>query len=346
LPGPQGGFFSAAARALRRDQLNFYEACARQYGDVVSLRAGPYRIRLIYHPDAIEEMLVTRAREFIKTPGVRRSLRPLLGEGLLLSEGDVWLRQRRLAQPAFHRQRVAGLCRIISERRAGGEDRGDLLSMLVAAQDADDGTRMTPKQLRDEVMTLFLAGHETTANALSWTWYLLAQNPEAEARLHEEVDTVLAGRRPAFEDLPRLRYAEMVLAESMRLYPPAWGLGRRSLRDQTLGGLAVPANALVLMSPYLLQRDPRFYPDPLRFDPQRFTPEAKAARPKFAYFPFGGGARQCIGEPFAWMEGVLILVTLAQRWRFRLEAGARVEPEALITLRPRRGVPMRAESRR
>jgi cytochrome P450 len=262
----------------------------------------------------------------------------------------------RLPLPAtrrFQRARArldAVVYRMIEDRRRSGEDRGDLLSMLLLARDEEadggDGDRMSDAQLRDEVMTLFLAGHETTANALSWTWYLLAQNPEAEARLHEEVDTVLAGRRPAFDDLPRLRYAEMVLAESMRLYPPAWGLGRRSLRDQTLGGLAVPANALVLMSPYLVQRDPRFYSDPLRFDPQRFTPEAKAARPKFAYFPFGGGARQCIGEPFAWMEGVLILVTLAQRWRFRLEAGARVEPQALITLRPRRGVPMRAESRR
>jgi cytochrome P450 len=194
-------------------------------------------------------------------------------------------------------------------------------------------------------MTLFLAGHETTANALTWTWYLLAQNPEAEARLHEEIDTVLGGRPPAFEDLPRMPYAEMVLAESMRLYPPAWGLGRRSRRDQVLGGVAVPADSLVLMSPYLVQRDPRFFPEPLRFDPTRFTPEAKAARPKFAYFPFGGGARQCIGESFAWMEGVLVLATLAQRWRFRLEPGVRVEPQALITLRPRRGVPMRGEAR-
>jgi cytochrome P450 len=258
----------------------------------------------------------------------------------------------RLPLPSIRRfERARGrldavVYRMIEDRRQFGQDRGDLLSMLLLARDEEgDGGHMSDLQLRDEVMTLFLAGHETTANALSWTWYLLARNPEIEARFHEEVDTVLGGRRPAFEDLPRLRYAEMVLAESMRLYPPAWGLGRRSLRDQVLGGMSIPAESLVLMSPYLVQRDPRFYPDPLRFDPQRFTPEAKAARPKFAYFPFGGGARQCIGEPFAWMEGVLILATLAQRWRFRLEAGPPVEPQALITLRPRHGVRMRAEKR-
>ena len=156
---------------------------------------------------------------------------------------------------------------------------------------------------------------------------------------------MLGGRPPAFEDLPRLRYTEMVLAESMRLYPPAWGLGRRSRRDQVLGGVAIPEGALVLVSPYLVHRDPRFFPEPLRFDPQRFTTESRAARPRFAYFPFGGGARQCIGEPFAWMEGVLVLATLAQRWRFRYEGKGAVEPQALITLRPRRGVPMRAERR-
>jgi cytochrome P450 len=431
-------------RRLQGDPLSFVSHMAREPGDMVHYRLWRQDVFLAKHPDLIRDVLVTNQHDYAKGAGLQWAKR-FLGEGLLTSEGEFHTRQRRLSQPAFHRQRIgsyarvmtdyaarcrdalpegapfdmhaemmtltlavaaktmcdadveseavvigealtdvislfprfvlpfAGLLhrlplpatrrfqrararldavvyRMIEDRRRSGEDRGDLLSMLLLARDEEadggDGDRMSDAQLRDEVMTLFLAGHETTANALSWTWYLLAQNPEAEARLHEEVDTVLAGRRPAFEDLPRLRYAEMVLAESMRLYPPAWGLGRRSLRDQTLGGLAVRANALVLMSPYLVQRDPRFYSDPLRFDPQRFTPEAKAARPKFAYFPFGGGARQCIGEPFAWMEGVLILVTLAQRWRFRLEAGARVEPQALITLRPRRGVPMRAESRR
>ena len=204
---------------------------------------------------------------------------------------------------------------------------------------------MTDLQLRDEVMTLFLAGHETTANALTWTFYLLSQNPEAEARLHAELSSVLGAKVPAVEDLPRLRLTEQVLAESMRLYPPAWALGRRAVRDVDVGGCLVPEGAFVVVSAFVTQRDARFYPDPLRFDPERFAPEARAARPKFAYFPFGGGARQCIGEPFAWMEGTLILATLAQKWRLRLQPGHRVEPHPLITLRPRYGMRMTAKER-
>jgi cytochrome P450 len=426
---------------LQDDPLAFVSRMGREPGDLVYYRLWRQDVFLAKHPDLIRDVLVTNQHDYAKGAGLQWAKR-FLGEGLLTSEGEVHTRQRRLSQPAFHRQRIgsyaavmadyaarsgeglregalfdmqaemmaltlavaaktmcdadvgsesaeiggaltdvisvfprfvlpfAGLqhrlplpatrrferardrldevvYRMIDDRRRSGEDRGDLLSMLLMARDEEgDGGRMSDAQLRDEVMTLFLAGHETTANALTWTWYLLAQNPEAEARLHEEIDTVLGGRRPVFEDLPRLGYAEMVLAESMRLYPPAWGLGRRSRRDQVLGGIAIPADALVLMSPYLVQRDPRFFPEPLRFDPTRFTPEAKASRPKFAYFPFGGGARQCIGEPFAWMEGVLILSTLAQRWRFRVDPRARIKPQALITLRPRRGMPMRGQIRR
>ncbi len=174
---------------------------------------------------------------------------------------------------------------------------------------------MSDVQLRDEAMTIFLAGHETTANALTWTWHLLSQNPEAEARLHEELDRVLGGRPPAVDDLPRLRYTEMVLSESMRLYPPAWIVGRRAIVEQDLAGYRIPAGSILLLSQWITQRDARFFPDPLRFDPLRFTPEAVAARPKFAYFPFGGGPRVCIGEGFAWMEGVLLLATIASRWR-------------------------------
>jgi cytochrome P450 len=234
---------------------------------------------------------------------------------------------------------------LIEERRRDGRDRGDLLSMLMLARDEDGGAGMSDRQLRDEVMTLLLAGHETTANALSWTFYLLGQNPDAEARLHRELDDVLGGRLPTVDDLPRLRYSENVVAESMRLFPPAWALGRRSLKDQELGGARVARGSLVMSSPYLMHRDARFFPDPLRFEPDRFTPEARAARPKFAYFPFGGGARACIGEPFAWMEGVLVLATIAQRWRLRLVPGHPVEPQALITLRPRYGILARAERR-
>jgi cytochrome P450 len=236
--------------------------------------------------------------------------------------------------------------RLIRERRQSGADRGDLLSMLLMSQDHEgDGTGMTDVQLRDEVMTLLLAGHETTANALTWTWYVLSQNPAAEGQLHAELDAVLGTRLPTFEDLPSLRYAERVLAESMRLYPPAWAMGRRALKDFEVGGYVIPAGWLVSMSPWVTHRDPRWYPDPLVFDPERWTPEAKAARPKFSYFPFGGGARQCIGEPFAWMEGVLLVATIAQRWRMRLDPAQRVDPQPLITLRPRYGMRMVVERR-
>jgi cytochrome P450 len=217
----------------------------------------------------------------------------------------------------------------------------DLLSLLLQAFPDSRET----SSLRDQVITIFLAGYETIANALSWTWYLLAHNPLAEKRFHAELDETLAGRAPTLNDLPRLRYTEMVLAESMRLYPPAWAMGRRALRDFALGPYRLPARTTVLMSQYVLHRDPRYYPDPLRFDPERFTPEAKAARPRLAYFPFGAGARQCIGESFAWMEGVLALATIGQQWRFRLLPGHKAEPQPLITLRPRGGLPMRLESR-
>jgi cytochrome P450 len=217
--------------------------------------------------------------------------------------------------------------------------------MLLLAQDEEgDGGGMTDRQLRDEVVTLLLAGHETTSNALTWTWYLLSQNPEIEARWREELRSVLGGRPPTFEDLPALKYTEMVMAESMRLFPPAWGIGRRALRDVELGGFRIPAGSILALAPYVLHRDERFWPDPLRFQPERFTAEARAARPKFAYFPFGGGARSCIGEPFAWMEGVLLLATVGQRWRLRLSPGHPVEPQALITLRPRYGMKMAVEA--
>jgi cytochrome P450 len=195
------------------------------------------------------------------------------------------------------------------------------------------------------VITIFLAGYETIANALSWTWYLFSQNPQAEEKFHAEIDVVLRGRLPLLEDLPRLRYTEMALAESMRLFPPAWAMGRRALRDFELGPYRLPARTTVLMSQYVMHRDPRYYRDPLRFDPERFTPEAKASRPKLAYFPFGAGPRQCIGESFAWMEGVLALATIGQKWNLRLAEGQKVEPQPLITLRPKYGLRMRVEPR-
>jgi len=233
--------------------------------------------------------------------------------------------------------------RIIDERRKAGVDRQDLLSMLLLARDEDTGGKMTDLQVRDEAMTLFLAGHETTANTLSWTFYLLSQNPAAEAKLHAEIDEVLKSRAPTFEDLPKLQYTEMVISESMRLFPPAWGIGRRSLVDQSIGPYSVPKDSIILLSPFVTQRDPRFFPEPEKFKPERWTAEAKASLPPFAYFPFGGGARRCIGEGFAWAEAILLLATLCKGWRVRLDQSNPVELNALFTLRPKNGIQMKLE---
>jgi cytochrome P450 len=231
--------------------------------------------------------------------------------------------------------------RMVEERRRSNEDRGDLLSMLLLSQDTEgDGGQMTDEQLRDELMTIFLAGHETTANALTWTLYLLSQNAETEARLHEEIDDVLGERLPTFEDVARLKYTEMVLAESMRLFPPAWALGRMALEDHEIGGYVIPKKSLVLMSQFVMHHDARYFADPLRFDAERWTAEAREARPQFSYFPFGGGPRRCIGEGFAWMEGILLLATLAQRWRMQLVSGHPVALKPVMTLRPKHGMRM------
>lgn len=413
---------------------------AREYGDLPFFRLGSYSVYLLNHPELVREVLVTQQSKFIKSRALQRA-RVLLGEGLLTSEGQIHLRQRRLVQPAFHRERLAAYADVmtqcavavrdrwsdgstldiseemmrltlavvgktlfsadveseaseigealttvlkmfrllmmpfseyleklplpsmrrfekararldatiyglIEERRKSGRDRGDLLSMLLLAQDEEgDGGGMTDQQVRDEALTLFLAGHETTANALTWTWYLLSQNPECERRLHEELDTVLQGRAATGADLPSLRYTEMVLAESMRLYPPAWAIGRMSKEAVELRGVRIEPGSICIASPYVMHRDPRWFSDPERFDPMRWTPEARDARPKFAYFPFGGGARLCIGERFAWMEGALLLATLAQRWRLRLAPGQKVEMLPLITLRTKYGMRMKLERR-
>lgn len=440
-PGPKSWWPGGQMIAFRRDPLAFLARLAREYGDVAQFRVGPQRAFLLNHPELIRDVLVTHHERFHKGRALQRAKR-LLGEGLLTSEGAHHRRQRRLAQPAFHRQRInsygsvmaecaeraagrwrdgetvdishemmrltlaivgktlfdadveseadevgealsevmelfgylllpytellenlplpqvrrfnrararldAVIYRIIEERRRSGVDRGDLLSMLMLAEDEEGGPRMSDEQLRDEALTLFLAGHETTANALTWAWFLLAQNPEAEAKLHAELDAVLeGGRTPSAEDTASLRYAEMVAAETMRLYPPAWGLGRLAVEDHEAGGFHVPKGSLVLVSQYVMHRDPRYFPDPERFDPERWTSEAKEARPAFSYFPFGGGVRRCIGEGFAWMEITLVLATLARRWRMCLDATHAVKTKALLTLRPGRGgVRMKLESR-
>ena len=416
----------------------FLTDVARTYGDAVHFRLGPVHLFFFTHPELVREVLVTRNASFMKGLALQRT-KIVLGEGLLTSEGELHKRQRRLAQPAFHRDRIqryaevmvgkavqarerwrdgeeidvahemmrltlavvaqtlfdadveseadeigdaltelihmfpillhplsdlliklplprvrrferalARLDRtiyaIIDERRRAGVDRGDLLSMLLLAQDVEgDGGGMSDRQLRDETMTLFLAGHETTANALAWTWYLLARNPEAERELHRELDEVLGGRLPTAEDVPRLQYTEMVFSESMRIYPPAWGIGRYALEDVQIGEWLVPKNSLVLVAQWVTHRDARFWPEPERFDPLRFAPDAKLARPRMSYFPFGAGPRVCIGEPFAWMEGVLLLATLAQRWRFL--RGNDVDPQPLITLRPKQRMSARVARR-
>jgi len=267
----------------------------------------------------------------------------------------------RLPLPVLRRGRAsrarldALIYSMIDERRASGRDHGDLLSMLLAVREdpapGETGSAhpagrsvrnpaLTPQQVRDEAITLLLAGHETTANALTWTWYLLSQHPEVEARLHAEIDGVLEGRPPTVADIARLPLVEQVVTESMRLYPPAWIIGRRAIAEYKIGPYVVPPRAMIFMSPYVTQRDARFFDEPDRFDPDRWTRARAAEIPKFAYFPFGGGARQCIGEHFAWMELVLVVATLAQQWQLRLAPNHRVVPQPLITLRAKHGMAM------
>lgn len=262
-----------------------------------------------------------------------------------------WILDNRLPTPAhlrFHRlaKKIDNVVyRIISERRASGKDEGDLLSMLLAARD-EDGSQMSDRQLRDEVMTLFLAGHETTALTLAWSWYLLGTNPEAERKFHAELDEVLGDRPPTAADLPRLKYTEQIAKESMRLYPPAYGLGREAIEDCEIGGYRVPAGTQVFMFQWATQRDPRFYDEPLAFRPERWTEDFIQRLPKYAYFPFGGGPRACIGNYFAMMEVVLSLATIGQRFRFSLLPDHPVSLFPAMSLRPRNGIRVVVESRR
>jgi cytochrome P450 len=436
-PGPYQGLKGWSFRALKESPPEMFSKLAREYGDIVGIRVLNFRNVFINHPDLIEEVLVTHPRRYVKGR-VLRANRHVFGQGLLTSEGDVWLRQRRLAQPAFHRARIASyaatmvgytqrllegwrggeerdahqemmrltlqivaktlfdadvtrdtrdvgkslqlllelganfrrtlfvphwvptptnlrikreiafiegiLYRIIGERRASGRDTGDLLSMLLHAQD-EDGSRMNDAQLRDETITLFLAGHETTASTLSWTWWLLAQNPAAEAKLHAELDAVLAGRAPSFDDLAKLPYTGNVITESLRLYPAAWGLARIAVEDHELAGYPIRKGMGIAMAQWVVHRDPRWYGAPLEFRPERWENDFVKTIPRFAYFPFGGGPRQCIGSAFAVMEATLILATVAQKFRLRLVPGHPVVPLASITLRPRHGVRVTLESR-
>ncbi len=237
--------------------------------------------------------------------------------------------------------------RMIAEHQKRSSPGGDVLSLLLRLQKEEGpGGILTDEQVRDEALGLFAAGHETTASALTWTWYLLARHPEVEAKFHAELDAVLAGRLPTANDVPKLVYTEKVFREAMRVYTPVSLMARRAVADYAVGGYTLPAETIVLLSQHVTHHDGRWFPDPLRYDPDRWTPEFRHALPRFAYFPFGGGERQCIGEPLAWLEGVLLLATLGQRWRLRLVPGHPVVPRQMMVLKARYGIPMTVEGRR
>ena len=430
-PGPKSRGIIGNFPLGSKDPLALYTQWARQFGDIFYYRAFNRHIYALNHPDLIEHVLVTNYQNFIKGEALQ-SNRQIFGNGLLTNEGESWLRQRRLIQPAFYRDRIdsygntmaaytehmmadwhdgdardihqdmmrltleivakvlfnvdmtAETDRIaaalntlmelgsggrmllppilrllptpgnlryrrairqlddivygfIRQRRSSGQSGDDLLSWLLRAQD-EHGGGMTDQQLRDEVMTLLLAGHETTAVSLSWTWFLLMQYPEVEKKLWSELRAVLNGRSPRTQDLSQLRYTERVVKEAMRLYPPAWGIVRNSLKDCEIGGFRVPAGATLLMSQWVMHRDPRYYDQPESFNPDRWSEDHAKKVPRFAYFPFGGGPRTCIGASFAMMEAVLVLAAIAQKYQIRVAPDCAVEPLPTITLRPRQGI--------
>ena len=438
-PGPQSNYFTGNLRDLQRNQLRFFLNLRREYGDVARFRIlGSVYMHMIFHPEGIEHVL-RRNNQNYQRGTVHERFGSLLGHGLLTSDGSFWLRQRRLAQPAFHRQRIAALAPIMTEatesmmkrwhtlaqhgqafdvspemmrltlqvvakalfnvdaekeaealgpaftvaleqinysfshvmlpewvptsrnrrylkavqvldkmvydiiesRRREEKDIGDLLSMFMLARDEETGEQMNDKQLRNEVMTMILAGHETSANALAWTWYLLSQNPDVEEKLHAELDSVLGGRVPTIADLPGLPYTKMVIDETLRLYPPAAAVSRKSVADDEIGGYHIPAGSEIAVSEYVTHRHPDFWEQPEDFDPESFTPQRSAGRPNFAYFPFGGGPHLCIGNNFALIEAQLILATVAQVYQLRMAPRhPPVIPEPLVTLRARNGILM------
>lgn len=439
-PGPKSRFPGDLILRISRQRIALLRGMAAKYGDISQLRLGKQLVVMLTNPEDIRDLLVTNQRKFQKGQALERA-KVLVGEGLLTSEGELHLRQRRLVQPAFHRARIAAYAgamtgaamarqaqwtngqlldanrammditldivastlfgadvgaesseigsalddvfeaftigygpltplldilpsprrrrfeagkrrvyatidRIIAERRRHKQDTGDLLSMLLHATDTEgDGTGMSDQQLRDEAITLFIAGHETTANALTWTWLLLARSPAAESALHEEVDRVLGDRLPTMDDLQQLPMTRAIIAESMRLYPPAYIVGRRAMEPYSVGGFDFPARTIFLAPQFIVHRDPRWWPDAEQFKPERWLDAAaSAARPKMAYFPFGAGTRICVGEQFAWMEAMLVVATLARRWRLRVD-GPDPALEPIITLRPKGGLAARLERR-
>jgi cytochrome P450 len=437
-PGPRGHWLLGSLPAFMSLRLDFLTQTARDFGDIAAFRFGHRRIFLINHPDLIEQVLVTDSKHYIKHFGARM-YKPILGNGLVTSEGDFWLRQRKLSQPAFLKQRVHGygnlmvqateqmlaewapgqvrdvhgsfsqltstialktlfglemaedrdrfvealravfdligqrfarliqwpdwlptkhnrelkarirelttvVAGFIAQGKARRDPSNDLLSRLLAAQD-DDGTRMSQQQLLDETMTLYLAGHETTALTLAYSWYLLAQHPAEDDLLATEWKVVLNGRVPTVEDLPKLVYTEHVITEAMRLLPPVYLIGREATKPLTLGGYDVPRGTTIFMSQWVTHRDARFYDDPLAFKPARWANGLAKTLPKYAYYPFGGGPRVCIGNTFAMMEAVLILATVGQRYRFTLNPDPPVTFWPTITLIPENGIPATLQRR-
>lgn len=436
-PGPKGHFLLGVLPEIRRDELDYLAQLTREFGDIVYLRVVNHPCYILSHPRDIESVLLTNHGNFKKSIFLRSS-EALFGNGLLTSDGDFWLRQRRLLQPAFHQERIAAYSRsmvehteqmlstwrhgevrdvhqdmmrltmeIVSEvlfgdsqaadveaagqalrvffeqfderfgfdaipewlptpgnlryrramrrlnrilektirsRQSNGSDSSDLLSMLMRLQD-EDGTRMTEKQLHDELMTLFFTGHETTGLALGWTLYLLAQHPEAGQRIFQEVEQVLNGRPPAFQDIPKLRFVDFVVKESLRLYPPAYGVVRQAREDCQIGGYTVTAGATVAMFQWSVHRDPRYFERPEEFLPDRWANDFEKKLPRCAYFPFGVGPRVCIGNTFALTELALILAMIARRFEFELAPGHPVLLSPSLTLRPRKGIKLVVKKR-
>ena len=439
-PGVSGMTLFRMMPLFRRDPLQTLTSLTRQFGDVVRMK-GLWTAYQFNHPRDIEHILQTNYRNYRKSKFYAEG-KSSIGNGLLISEGDFWRRQRRLAQPAFHRQRIAGFAKImtdsteamleawqplaqrgeplnistqmmrltlrivgfalfstdlsqdtdtvgrslaiarehlirrtwqpirlpisiptrrnrnyrqairaadtviygiLAERRRQRIDAtatDDLLTMLMDARDEETGEAMSDKQLRDEAMTIMVAGHETTALALSWTWYLLSQHTEVERKLHAELAAILDGRAPTLEDIPKLKYTVMVIEEAMRLYPPAWVIGRTAINDDFVSGYRIEAKSEIILLPYVTHRHPDFWENAEDFDPERFSPERSEGRLRYAYFPFGGGPRQCIGNNFAMMEAILVLAMVAQKYRLRLVPNQTVEPEPSVTLHARHGIQM------
>ena len=439
-PGPHESPIFGSAKRFVKDLPRFLSKMGRDYGDLSTFHLGRRPVILVNNPDYIEDILVRKAGSFIKGVGFQRLKGLLLGEGLLTSEGEFHLRQRRLAQQGFVKQRLEGYAQtmtqlacqardsyhdgenrkvlddmmsltlsvvaqtlfsedlgdrmsrvsaaltefldafpihmlpgselldflpvpttkhtqharkelddvifgILKERRADPTDRGDLLAMLMLAQDGEGGPRMTDQQLRDEAMTMILAGHETTANALSWSLYLLAQNPHEYDRMLAEVDQVLEGRPPTLADLPALKQTHNVFMEALRLYPPVWAMGRQCTEAVTLGEYTFPSGTSFFVVPYVTQRDHRYWDAPMVFRPDRFLPAEAKARPHYAYLAFSGGQRLCMGERFAIMEGTIILAALAQKWRYVYQEHWPARESMQLTLRPGGGLPMQIRAR-